>query len=141
MAFSDIISLDILYMSNIGMGMASHNFGESVNCLERSFKPVFRQATVSFSIDDFIEQFNPPFPNYIKIDVDGIEDKIIDGAKKTLADKRFKSLLFEFNSKNKKKEKVFEILKNAGLIFYSAKTLVHSKTSKYRFLKNYIFQK
>jgi hypothetical protein len=32
---------------------------------------------IGFTIDAFIETFFPDFPNYIKIDVDGLEDKIL----------------------------------------------------------------
>lgn len=59
-----------------------------------------RQAMISYSIDEFIAQFNPPFPNYIKLDVDGIEDKIIDGARDSLKDKRLKSILVELDESN-----------------------------------------
>ena len=38
-----------------------------------------------------------PFPDFIKIDVDGLEVEILRGAKKTLQDQRLKSLLVELN--------------------------------------------
>ena len=49
-------------------------------------------------LDDFIDQFAPKFPNRIELDVDGLEDKILEGAAVTLADSRLKSLLVELNT-------------------------------------------
>ena len=39
-------------------------------------------------------------PNYVKIDVDGQEDRVIAGLQRILADKALKSLLMEYNSPN-----------------------------------------
>ena len=62
------------------------------------FVPSFRQGAVGFAIDDFIATFNPPFPNHLKIDVDGIEDRIVAGAKNTLADPRLRSISIELEA-------------------------------------------
>lgn len=56
------------------------------------------QGMIGFSIDEFIAQFAPPFPNYIKIDVDGLEPPILLGAERTLKDPRLRSLMVEVNS-------------------------------------------
>jgi FkbM family methyltransferase len=42
------------------------------------FNPIFQQSILSISIDNFIREYNI-HPNYIKIDVDGIEKLIIQG--------------------------------------------------------------
>jgi FkbM family methyltransferase len=90
-AFNDKTLSDCLYMANTEPGGALSNFGEAVDWQGKMFRPSFRQSMLGFSMDDFIERFNPPLPNYIKIDVDGIEDKIIKGAKK----------LFQINMSNR----------------------------------------
>lgn len=53
---------------------------------------------MGFTVDAFVKQFDPPFPTHIKIDVDGIEDKIIQGAPETLRDSRLQSLLIELDA-------------------------------------------
>ena len=40
----------------------------------------FPQSTLVFSLDKLIYQFDLPFPNHIKIDVDGIEADVLAGA-------------------------------------------------------------
>lgn len=49
------------------------------------------------SIDNLIEAKILKCPNYIKLDVDGIEHKILDGAKKILMNNDLKSILVEVN--------------------------------------------
>ena len=51
-----------------------------------------KQAALLFTVDDFIVRFAPRFPTHIKIDVDGLEAQILEGARNTLADTRLKSL-------------------------------------------------
>ena len=52
---------------------------------------------IGFTIDEFVRGFDPKFSTYVKIDVDGIENKIVEGGRKTLADSRLKSILVELN--------------------------------------------
>ena len=47
------------------------------------------------SLDDFINSFELPFPNHIKIDVDGLEHIILNGFDKFASDKKIKSILIE----------------------------------------------
>jgi hypothetical protein len=63
----------------------------SVDSVERKgeqYTKKLKQALVGHSIDDFIKQFDPNFPNHLKIYVDGIEYKIIEGAREKLKDNR-----------------------------------------------------
>lgn len=98
-ALNDKTILSSLYMSHTRIGGAQHSFGEPQNA-ETKLKPyarpnMFRQSAIGYSIDGFIETFEAEFPNHIKIDVDGNEDKIISGASNTVTDPRLKSLLVE----------------------------------------------
>jgi FkbM family methyltransferase len=98
-AFNDETRLDSFHMSSTELGTALSSFGEAVDWKGEAYAAKFEQAMLGFTIDDFIRQFNPPFPNHIKIDVDGIEMKIVRGADITLADKRVRSVLIELNIK------------------------------------------
>lgn len=97
-AFNDTTRLDSLYMANNDLGGALSSFGKAVDWRGEPFTASFKQAMIGFSIDDFVRQFNPLFPNHIKIDVDGIEHEIIKGAERTLSDRRVKSILVELDS-------------------------------------------
>ena len=52
---------------------------------------------LSFDLDTLVKLFNLPYPDYIKIDVDGAELNVLKGAKETL--KHIKSLMIEINDK------------------------------------------
>jgi hypothetical protein len=81
------------------MGGAVSQFGKigELPPYVESQAPAAVQAGLGFSIDDFISIFRAPFPNYLKIDVDGIELGILRGAAVTLCDPRLKSLIVEIN--------------------------------------------
>jgi FkbM family methyltransferase len=51
-----------------------------------------RLACLGFSIDRFIADFSPPFPEHIKIAVDGSAQNVVRGAERTLADPRVRSV-------------------------------------------------
>ncbi len=96
-ALSDTSCLNILHMSNLDIGGAQHSFAIA-DSKEGKAARGFKQACLGYSIDDLLKVHNLPFPSHIKIDVDGIEDRIVAGAKATLRDPRLKSVLVEINS-------------------------------------------
>lgn len=96
-AASDRSRLDLLHLSALYSGGANHSLGAGVDFNGKPRETPFRQGAVSYTLDDFIAAHQPPFPNHIKIDVDGLEPEIIAGAAKTLADRRVRSLLIEIN--------------------------------------------
>lgn len=119
LAFNDTTCLDKLFLSNSEIGSAHCNLSEA------KFRPgihatsQFKQGMIAFTIDEFVEKFNPLFPNYLKIDVDGIEDKILMGAVKTLSDKRLKSLLVELDCNNEKHlKKIIPLIQDSGLTLF-----------------------
>ena len=81
-----------------------------------TFESVFRQATISYTIDDILLNFSIPFPNYIKIDVDGFENKILKGGENTLADERLRSISMEMmpDVKHNKNDEMLSIMQSAG---------------------------
>lgn len=66
---------------------------------------------VTMTMDAFIEQ-SQVFPNYIKIDVDGIEEMVLRGAIKTLPDPRVKSVLVEVSEESR--DACVQIMTDAG---------------------------
>jgi len=95
MAFGEKSMVDSLNMLSTKIASSMHSFGVAEDYRGASFTPAFRQGVVGFAVDDFMEHFNPAFPNHLKIDVDGIEDRIVTGARRTLADLRLKSASVE----------------------------------------------
>ena len=92
-ALCDETRLAEFHMSNTLIGAAYSSFGEALDPHGKEFTASYRQAMVGYTIDEFVASFAPPFPNHLKIDVDGIEDRVIEGARETLSDKRVRSVL------------------------------------------------
>jgi hypothetical protein len=59
---------------------------------------VFQQPVMMFRLDDLIERFALPLPNHIKLDVDGGELAVLDGASRTLGSPTLRSVLIEVSS-------------------------------------------
>lgn len=98
LALNDQDMISSLHVQNTGFGSAISSFDDPVDHNGEHFSAKFLQGMVGMSLDSFIAKFEPPFPNHIKIDVDGIEYKIIQGAVKTLADPRLKSMSVELDA-------------------------------------------
>ena len=63
-------------------------------------EPAMKQGMIGYSIDDFVERFAPTLPNHLKIDVDGIEPLILEGASNLLGDETLQSLQIELDYGN-----------------------------------------
>jgi len=86
-------STDIL-LSSESVGAAEHVVGTDHPDDETASK-MSRQSALTYPIDSMAADTATPFPNHIKIDVDGGERKVLDGAAQTLRDPRLKSVLIE----------------------------------------------
>ena len=101
-AVSDGFSVDHLNLSSFSAGSALHGYGEAVTTVDahapgfQKFDPVHIQGCIAFSIDELVAA-GLPAPTQIKIDVDGLEDKVVKGAHKTLEEGSVVSLLIETN--------------------------------------------
>lgn len=80
---------------------------------DRTAEHSFHQAAIGYTIDAFIEEFDAPFPNHIKIDVDGTDHLVMFGARRTLADPRLKSVLVELVG-GERQQKATALLLEAG---------------------------
>ncbi len=94
-ALSDHTRLGSLNMSATNAGNSFNSFESTEDCFGRELAIRFRQSALGFAIDDLRRLFGIPPPNYLKIDVDGVEAQILDGAAATLADPALRSVLIE----------------------------------------------
>lgn len=91
-----------------------------------------RQLTYGCSIDELVFRHGFTPPTHLKIDVDGIEYKIINGAKRVLQDQRLKSVLVELNEKSKFDSAVPSIMEQAGFRLTKKRSVWDSKPDKTR---------
>jgi|TARA_B100001057_G_scaffold312366_1_gene312400 FkbM family methyltransferase len=123
-------------------GWSMSTFGETLNFEGGTFKPNHSYQLFGTNINYLLDKKILKFPNYIKIDVDGIEHKILKGADNHLNNISLKSLSVELNEnyfeqfnsvKNLMIKNNFEIKqKKQGNI---------SKSQKFSKTYNYVFNK
>ena len=78
-------------------GSALHSFGSELNFEGKKIDAKNRYKTIGLSMNDYIKYLNQETPNYIKIDVDGIEHLILNGGKKILQSDTLKEICIELN--------------------------------------------
>lgn len=118
LALSGNTRLGVLNLTSAAPGAAVSEFGDAGRASRYSQSPsqVTQQAMIGFTVDEFLDRFSPPFPHHIKIDVDGLELAILQGATRTLADPRLRSLLVELNLDDRAEhESAVQLLSEAGL--------------------------
>ena len=76
---SDKNSLDYIFINNLTAGDANHAVGEPLNFELKSFNETigFAQGCVTYTLDSLVEAQKLPVPDYVKIDVDGFEHKVV----------------------------------------------------------------
>lgn len=139
-AFSDKDEVEKLNLPKFMGGGAINSLGAPTDWQNQEFSPVFEQAVLSFSLDSFLKNYPQIFPNHIKIDVDGIEAKIVNGALKTLKDPRFKSLSIEINEESNKDLATVKLLQEQGLVQVSRKHSELFNEGKFKNVYNYLFR-
>ena len=88
--------------------------GDKLDHNLKKINPAFEQGTLSITLDDLVSSFKLPIPNYLKIDVDGIEYKIIKSSNLILKNKDLESILIEINPSGKKNEQIIKKLQDNG---------------------------
>ena len=98
LALGDRTELGRLYLSATNAGSVFNAFDGSEDCFGNKIEMVFQQGMVGFSLDGFRRLFGLPAPNYLKIDVDSTEERILAGASETLRDPELRSVLLELEA-------------------------------------------
>lgn len=109
LALSDVDKLDKLLLSDFGIGISSHDFEENSWTSDKKFAADWvvskdnrlEQGCIGRRLDGLIAD-GLPVPEHIKIDVDGLEHRLIDGMLETLKRPELKTILVEINFDNPK---------------------------------------
>jgi FkbM family methyltransferase len=117
LCLADKSEINQLNMISTVAGSSLHNFGEAVDYKGDTFTPRFKQGAAAVSADTLVQSFAAPKPNYMKLDVDGLEKSIMTGARGVLADPGFVSLLVEINLNDTEEVRFTrELTRSCGLV-------------------------
>lgn len=93
-------------------GHARHG-GLEAGSLAEQGAPVYQQPVPAMRMDELVRTFGLSQPNHIKVDVDGAEVGVLEGATETLANPHLQTVLLEVDDRNT--TAVTTLLTRAGL--------------------------
>tara|TARA_Y100000816_G_scaffold172725_1_gene124155 strand:+ start:341 stop:1204 length:864 start_codon:yes stop_codon:yes gene_type:complete len=132
----------ILKETRFQEGCASNSFGEDFGFDGNKIYEKNSYKVFGNNINNLIENKILEIPDYIKIDVDGIEHLILEGADKYLNSDKIKSISVELNEDFiDQKKRVKKILLDNNFLFVSKNKGEDNPNSKILSTYNYIFQK
>lgn len=113
-ALSDALGPSLFRMSSTAWGGALSTFGQDFDQHGGKLNSIFEYQTMGITMDDAVRMLNIPAPDFIKIDVDGIEHFILRGGLETL--KGVESVMVEIDDGfAEQAEETARHLQNAGL--------------------------
>jgi FkbM family methyltransferase len=109
--------LGVLNLTSRDMGAALNQFGRrgEISRYSPGSNGLYVQGMIGYTIDDFLRHFEAPFPTHLKLDVDGLEWQILQGASETLGDPRLQSIMVELSiSDQVERERAITCLSDMG---------------------------
>ena len=124
-------------------GWSMNTFGAGIDFEGKSMQPKNRYKIFGTNINYLIENNILSIPNYIKIDVDGIEHLILEGASDHLDNSEIRSMSIELNENFKDQvNSVLKIMDKSNFRFKHKKhASLFANSDKFSKTFNYIFEK
>lgn len=124
-------------------GSALGVFGENFNHSGKKMISKNQYKIYGTTIDYLLNNKILDFPNYIKIDVDGLEHIILNGAKNLLKNKKIKSISIEINENfSSQYNKILKIMKKNNFIIKQKKrNSLFYQNNQFAKTYNYVFSK
>lgn len=124
LALSDVDKVDRLLLSDFGLGISYHDFEENSWTEDKEFAVDWKvskdnrrpQGCIGKRLDSFVAE-GMPVPDHIKIDVDGLEHRVIEGMLGTLQRPELKTVLIEINFDNPKNLAIIDQITDLGWRF------------------------
>jgi FkbM family methyltransferase len=97
---SDCETFDLFYVGDRQAGAALHSFGRLSEFRRGPECVLLRQGAIAVTLDALVGRYGLPQPALLKVDVDGLEEKILNGAEAVLKSARLRTILIEVTGKN-----------------------------------------
>ena len=127
---------------NFEEGRAQNSFGDELDHLGNKFSPKSKYQLLGISINQLLDTNVLEIPDYIKIDVDGIELLILQGSEKYLKNQKIKSISIELNEGREEEFKqTLELMEESGFKIKSKKRDDNAYKDHSKFINqyNYVF--
>jgi FkbM family methyltransferase len=134
LALSDVDKADRLLLSDFGLGISYHDFEENSWTEDKAFAKDWvvskenrlQQGCIGRTVDSLVSD-GLPVPHHIKIDVDGLEHRVIGGMQDVLRRPELKTVLIEINFDNPKNLAIIDTMEKMGWRFSWDQLRMHRK--------------
>jgi len=128
--------------TNFLEGYSQNTFGSEINFDGKKMKINNKYKILGTSVDYLTSNNILNFPNYIKIDVDGIEHLIMKGSIKTFTNEKLKSILVEINENySEQYTEILKIMEKSGFRCINKNRAEEFYKGKFNKTFNYIFKR
>jgi FkbM family methyltransferase len=139
-SLSDTAGFGQLALSGFLLGSSVHQF--SGNAEPRAKRAAFLQGSYSTTLDILVGEGHVPVPDHVKIDVDGIEPRIVRGARRTFSDPRVKSVLIEVDTSAEDHWEIVDLMLQLGFDFSQDQVdRAQRKDGPFKGVGNYVFRR
>lgn len=118
-AISDDAAIERFHMTSDEAGSTGNVLGDVAQVRFADLSGEVAATTLGISIDEMIRKFAAPLPHHLKIDVDSIEDKIVQGGIGTLSSGPVRSVLIELDDNTDEhraqRDRVLALMAQTGL--------------------------
>lgn len=139
-ALSDERLISVLHVAVAEPGQSGNSFADAVDANLEPRKFAACQGAISFTLDELVMRQVIVPPTHVKIDVDGLEHKIVKGMKEQIAGPTLKSALVEINSNLPEHRAIVDTFTAAGFRF-SEEQVARARRAEgpNRGIGNYVF--
>jgi hypothetical protein len=106
--------LATLFLASTTEAHAHHSVESPLNYVGQKFEPALELPVVGIRADEIIDLLKLEIPEFVKIDVDGMEFEILEGFGKYLSDSRLAVVVAEVSPQNPKISKLVNLLNSNG---------------------------
>jgi FkbM family methyltransferase len=139
-ALSDSVGFGHLALSSVSVGGSVHQFSHGGHPAQQPQR--YLQGSYSSTLDTLIDQGLLPIPDFVKIDVDGIESRIVMGARKTFADPQVKSVLIEIDTGLEDHWEMVDLMLDLGFDYsHEQVERAQRKQGPFKGVGNYVFRR
>lgn len=139
-SLSDTVGFGHLALSAFMLGGSVHQFAP--NAEARPNSAAFLQGSYSSTLDTLVAEGLLPVPDHVKIDVDGIEPRIVQGARNTLADRHVRTVLIEVDTNRERHWEMVDLMLSLGFDYEHEQVERAQRTEgPFKGVGNYVFRR
>ena len=124
-------AISTLYVSGMDQSGSAHSFNESVSPKLEDMDFGIEQGSVSWALDELVDRGTLPSPRYVKIDVDGLEHRVIEGMNNIIHSDTLHSLLIELTPENEPHQNIINLMQEAGFSYDAAQVKASTRSEGY----------